>query len=367
MELKTLYKRNVNGSINKWTIFVDDEGYWTEFGQMGGAIVQSDKIIVEAKNIGKKNETTIEEQAIKEATAIWKKKKKSENFVEDIEMVDEKLFEPPMLAKEYDGVYDDSIKYCQPKLDGIRCNMSFDGEQVIAISRKNNPFYTVDHIKQSIHDVLVENPSVHVDGELYIHELNDDFNKIVSLVKKEHLEEKDIEEVKRYVRYNIYDMWDDNDPNMIFSERLSKINALFEGLSYVDIVETRFVENAQQIEDCFDCFVGNGYEGAILRKDDKYEHKRSKNLLKYKKFNEDEFKILDICEGRIGGFAEYAWVELPNGLECKATLSYSVEECTEILQNKEKYIGGLATVKYFGYTKDGKLRFPVFKAFRNYE
>ena len=43
------------------------------------------------------------------------------------------------------------------------------------------------------------------------------------------------------------------------------------------------------------------------------------------------------------------------------------EECKEMLENKDKYIGKLASVKYFGYTNDGKLRFPIFKSVRNYE
>ena len=44
-------------------------------GQIDGIIQKSDKIFVESKNVGKKNETSIQEQAIKEATSIWKKKK----------------------------------------------------------------------------------------------------------------------------------------------------------------------------------------------------------------------------------------------------------------------------------------------------
>ena len=64
--LTTLYKRNVNGSINQWSVLYDENGYWTEFGQVGGVITKSDKIIVKPKNIGKKNETNIQEQALKE-------------------------------------------------------------------------------------------------------------------------------------------------------------------------------------------------------------------------------------------------------------------------------------------------------------
>ena len=263
MQLEPLYKRNVNGSINQWIIFIEDNLYWTEFGLIDGKRTQSELVSVEGKNIGKKNETTPSEQAYKEALSIWKKKIKSENFVTSVDDIDKKLFEPPMLAKEYDGVYDKTICYCQPKLDGIRCNMFLEDGEVKAISRKNNPFYTVKHIQNSLKEILQSNPTIHLDGELYNHLLHDDFNKVVSLVKKEKLDNEDYEEVEKYVRYNIYDMWDEKNPNMTFSERNSLINKLFVDVPYVDIVSTYNVNNQADIEDCFNMFVGNGYEGAI--------------------------------------------------------------------------------------------------------
>ena len=201
---------------------------------------------------------------------MYKKKIKSENFVVNIDEIDVLSFQPPMLAKEFDGMYTNDIICCQPKLDGIRCNIYVEKNEVKAISRKNNPFYTVEHIKSALKDILLEYPTIHFDGELYNHDLHDDFNKVVSLVKKE-------------------------------------------------------------------------------------------------KLNEEEFEILDICEGKIKGYAEYAWIKLPNDLTCKATFSYTDEECENILKEKNNLIGKWATVKFFGYTKDGKLRFPVLKCIRNYE
>ena len=170
MEFKKLFKRNVNGSIIQWEIFVDGNTYWTRYGQVNGKIIESEKVIVSGKNKGKKNETTPEEQAIKEANSILAKKIKSENFVDSIFNVDVKTFNPPMLAQVYSGVYSNDLKFCQPKLDGIRCNINFNGE-VIALSRKNNYFNTVGHIKESLNEVLSRYPSFHLDGELYNHSL----------------------------------------------------------------------------------------------------------------------------------------------------------------------------------------------------
>lgn len=360
----TLYKRNVNGSINIWSIIIEDDGYYTEYGQLNGKLVTSDKVFVEAKNIGKKNETTIQQQAINEAESILYTKINSENFKENILDIDKIYFNPPMLAKEYKS-YNKDIKYVQPKLDGIRCNVFYDNE-IKAISRKNKTFYSVDHIKESLREVLISNPFIHIDGELYNHSLHDDFNKIVSLVKKEKVKDEDKENIVKYIRYNIYDIWDDSNPDLTFSQRYNLIQHLFSGLEYIDIVETYEINEESDIEKYWALFTDNGYEGAILRLDKPYEHKRSKNLLKYKKFNEDEFRIIDICEGKIKGYAEYAIVDLGN-TTCKATLSMTDKECKNILLSKDMYIGQLATVKYFGYTNDNKLRFPILKSIRNYE
>ena len=273
-----------------------------------------------------------------------------------------------MLAQKYEGYYTNDIKFIQPKLDGIRCNMHYENNNVIALSRKNNPFYTVEHIKESILDVLKEHPSLHLDGELYNHLLHDDFNKVVSLVKKEKLKPTDIEEVTKYVRYNIYDLWDENRPNLTFAERYELAFTLFRKCDFIDMVRTEYVNSNEDIEKYFQEFLQNGYEGAILRKNTPYEHKRSKNLLKYKEFMDEEFIVLDIYEGKSkNGVAEYAWIKLNDDNACKATLAFTDEECAEIFKNKEKYIGKQATVTFFGYTSDNKLRFPVLKSFRDYE
>ena len=140
-----------------------------------------------------------------------------------------------------------------------------------------------------------------------------------------------------------------------------------ETIEFVDVVETYEINNGDDVKRYFIDFISSGYEGAILRKDSIYEHKRSKNLLKYKEFMEEEFEIIDICDGKTNGIAEYAWIRLGDGKNCKSTLAFSDKECAEMLLNKEKYIGKFASVRFFGYTNDGMLRFPVLKSIRDYE
>lgn len=367
MELPILYKLNVNNKINIWKIIIENNYYYTEFGQIDGTIQQSDKVICHGKNMGKKNETTDEGQALLEAKSIWQRKIEMENFVTDIDKVNEILFNPPMLARVYDKKYTEDMKFIQPKLDGIRCNISIKNGEVQSLSRRNKPFFTTKHIENELVEFFKEYPYVHLDGELYNHELHDDFNKIVSLVKKQKINDKDREEIKSTVKYYVYDLWADDNPNMTFEERNSIVRNCLNCYKHIVVVPTFEIHNSEETDNYFRKFVSDGYEGAIIRLDKPYEHKRSGNLLKYKEFQDDEFEIVNVNIGKTNIMAESFTIRLKNGNLCEATLAFPDEKCKEIWKNREKYIGKLATVRYFGITNDGMLRFPVTKAINRFE
>jgi hypothetical protein len=119
MTLPTLYSRTSTGAIQNWTIEIQDDAYCTHFGQVDGKQQTTAHTICRPKNEGKANATTGAEQALKEAKALWKKKKDSGCF-EDINDIDKMTFTEPMLAKKYED-YADEIEfpvYSQPKLDG---------------------------------------------------------------------------------------------------------------------------------------------------------------------------------------------------------------------------------------------------------
>ena len=41
MEFPTLYKQTATGAINRWTILVESNYYWTEFGKVDGVLQSS--------------------------------------------------------------------------------------------------------------------------------------------------------------------------------------------------------------------------------------------------------------------------------------------------------------------------------------
>ena len=68
----------------------------------------------------------------------------------------------------------------QPKLDGIRMVVNTRG----LYSRSNKEIVAVPHIAEALADFIKDHPTITLDGELYNHELKDNFQKITSLVRK---------------------------------------------------------------------------------------------------------------------------------------------------------------------------------------
>ena len=100
-----------------------------------------------------------------------------------------------MLAHPYGKKEFDENSFIQPKLDGVRCYITKDG----AFSRNYKEFKTVDHIKNAFKPLFKKLPNLVVDGELYNHQFKDNFNKIISLVRKQKPEPNDIDEATRYI------------------------------------------------------------------------------------------------------------------------------------------------------------------------
>jgi ATP-dependent DNA ligase len=199
------------------------------------------------------------------------------------------------------------------------------------------------------------------DGELYADKFANDFNKIVSLVKKTKPTADDLKESKELIEYHIYDL-PSSDKNFI--QRAYDLAILFETCSelhpHCRIVETYKVPSEDVVTELYEKYVEEGYEGQMLRLDGKYENKRSKNLLKHKSFVDEEYTILDICEGEGNrtGTAGYMVFQTAEGKPFKSNVKGTWDETAEMLKSKKQLIGKQATIKYFNLTPDGIPRFP---------
>ena len=353
MKLNTLYKRAVNGKINEWTVEVENNCFRTISGYNDGVKTTSEWTCCAGKNIGKKNETTPEQQALAEAQAMWTKKLELGSY-ESIDDIDTPKFFNPMLAHKFED-HKNKITYpvfSQPKLDGIRCIVRADGMW----SRNGKKIVSAPHIYEAMKPLFEANPDLIFDGELYADKFANDFNAICSLVKKTKPTSADLEKSKESIQYHIYDL-----PSCsgTFTQRNKALIDIGVPKGCV-IVTTDKVNNENELLRCYGAYVNWGYEGQMIRLDKEYESKRSKSLLKHKSFVDEEYTILDVVEGEgnktgmVGSFV----FESKTGHIFNSSPKYSWDECKELWKQRQELIGKSATVKYFNLTPDGVPRFP---------
>ena len=359
MKLETIYKKTKTGATQEWTIEVVGNKYRTHSGQVGGQITTNEWTIVYGKNEGRANATTDSEQCMKEAVAKRTKKLES-GYFENIKHINKTQYFEPMLASKWEDSKD-KISYpifSQPKLDGIRCIVTKDG----MFSRNGKPIISAPHIIESLSEVFKVYPNLILDGELYADKFANDFNKIVSLVKKTKPTDADLKESKKNIQYWIYDI-----PNneKVFGDRCEILHDLFNYnfdvmTKHCVEVETEICNDEDEVMGLYETYGDNGFEGQMLRLNGKYENKRSKNLMKHKSFVDEEYTIIDICEGEGNrtGTAGYMVFETIDGKPFKSNVKGTWDETAEMLKNRKKLIGKQATIKYFNLTPDGIPRFP---------
>ena len=261
--------------------------------------------------------------------------------------------------------YDNKISM-QPKLDGVRCVIQYDNSQVKAYSRTGKEWKNIDHILFNLKPWFTLNPNVILDGELYNHDLKNDFEKIISLVRKQKPDDIDMLESADMVQFHCYDIIDET---KTFEERNAFIIQAVPRNHCIKHVKTQAVATESLAKVVHQQNLDNGYEGSILRTNDTYACKRSHNLRKFKDFHDDEAMILDWVEGKgkrkgtIGKFMAQDSAGNIFGMPVMDKFQYLQDNFEEM----KTWVGKLATFTYFERTKANSYRHPLFKCIRNYE
>jgi len=285
----------------------------------------------------------------------------------------------PMLAHKVGGFeritdedWDNGL-YAQPKLDGVRCliqaDRTYTGNNVVAYSRTGKEWKNIDHILEELYPFFMEHPNVILDGELYNHDLKNDFEKIISLVRKTKPTDEDRYEASQKVQFHCYDTIMEH---MDFQGRNEFIKEnIGDNFPSVRTVTTIKVFDTETVEVCHKDFLCAEFEGSILRQNKPYECKRSWTLMKVKDFSDAEAVIVGYEEGkgkREGTLGKFVMQdEDGNQFGCPPGKGYTYADMTIMLNNIHNYMGQTATFTYFQRTKTGSYRHPLFKAIRNYE
>tara|TARA_R110000751_G_scaffold90967_1_gene178374 strand:- start:2864 stop:3916 length:1053 start_codon:yes stop_codon:yes gene_type:complete len=257
-------------------------------------------------------------------------------------------FYRPMLAKRFDQVRNinwDNI-WCQDKYDGHRClvRMTYDGP--VAYSRQGKPITSINHIISKIMMPV----GTTLDGELYLHGAS--LQKISSLVKRLQPETVNLE-------YVVYDLVSDEP----YHDRYNIIKNINLG-SGARLAPTDKGLRQEDVPSMLDTAIFSGYEGLILRdKDSKYEvGHRSKGLIKVKKFQDDEFLVVDVIPSSDGWGILLCTIK--SGGKFRVSAPGTMENKMSIIRNKDQYIGKQVTIQYANLTPDGIPFHPVALRFR---
>ena len=280
----------------------------------------------------------------------------------------------PMLAQKFNSsrmCFETQEVYIQPKLDGIRCIFTKDG----AYSRANNQFMNLEHLELKLKMFFKNNPDAILDGELYNHKLKNDFEKIVSLVRKQKPTQKDRVEAQTMTQYHIYDLIPAKPSmNKVYKERYKILTKEFKKKKYdrmIELVKTYTIADYDEAVTYQKSFLKQGYEGAILRKNGLYKQKRAWELQKMKDFHDTEATIIgyEVGKGKRKGTLGKFLMQDDEGVEfgCPPGKGYTYKDMKNMLDNIDDYIGQRATFTYFQRTKAGSYRHPLFKGLRNYE
>lgn len=412
-----LYKRDKKGKLMEWSIerYSDNQpdiwnanftGYITKSGYVDGKITTSAPTFVTAKNIGKSNETSIIEQIDSEMDSKIQYQL-DHGYSRDIPG-EERRFDVSLADKYTDRQEKGKLDFpyiTENKLDGLRCAIRCVDGEIKMFSRNHKEFVSCPHIKQNefIQFFFAVYPDGILDGELYNHELKNDFNKIVSLVKKSKPSEKDLEESARLVQYHCFDSYYPSEPLLEYRLRKRRLAHLlhqefgignnvtvenptvgaihFVGLTFAiddkglsGYLPFKWVVNEEDVEQAILKATAQGYEGIMLKKDVPYFFGRSFDMLKYKKFKDAEYRIITFEEGKgnLAGIAAAVICETEDGQTFKAGVTGTQDYARDLFTFKDLYKGKLATIKYQELTpvkngKGGVPRFGKMMSIRDYE
>jgi ATP-dependent DNA ligase len=275
----------------------------------------------------------------------------------------------PMLAYPVSAKPIDYSKptFIQPKLDGVRCTIQYDRGVVTAWSRTGKEWKNIEHIKSNVYRFFDKYPNVILDGELYNHDFKDDFEQIISMVRKTKPTPEARVKSAENVQFHCYDIIDEELP---FNQRIEFVTESLMLLgNSVETVDTVMVFNEDEAQSIHRSNLKKGYEGSIVRTNDTYQCKRSHNLRKFKDFQDAEATIVDWVEGkgkRRGTIGKFVAVD-DQGNEFGMPVMDKFEYLQNNFEEMQTWMGKRATFTYFERTKANSYRHPLFKCIRDYE
>lgn len=355
----TLYAKAKNGKITQWDVFVDGAEVIVLSGYIDGKKKETRYTAV-GKNVGRANATTPEQQAVLEAQSKWDVQVQRKQYCESVEDLDNAVEIPlPMLAHSFVDHGDKIVlpAFAQRKLDGVRS--IYHANIDMFSSRRGTEYRVPIEMYKEVYIITKELNISRLDGELYIHGmLLQHINSVVKTTTNPS---------RHLLKYVIYDIPDED---LTFSERyeiLERIRHIIKvhNLTHVEVITTEVVNTFSEIDIKLDEYIADGYEGIIIRNSaGKYMFKyRSYDLIKYKKFFDAEFNIIDVLADKMGQ-AKFL-CRTKDNVEFTVRMIGTDQSRIDQYKNADTYINKWITVKYQSLTDDGAPTFGVGICFRD--
>ena len=278
------------------------------------------------------------------------------------------------LAEKWKGKLDleNETWYYSRKLDGVRCIIRKEGTTVKAYSRSGKEFHTLQNV---LDDAAKISGDFVLDGELCLASsgTTDDFQGVMKEIrKKDHTIPNPLYYAFDYLSLEEFDS---KVSETTFGDRIKMLIVKAFGVdTTIQVLPQLEITSIEQVQDLLKEADNLGQEGIIIRKDDMYKGKRSKDILKVKSFHDAEYTVKGIESGNIRHIVNGSEVEskmLSNviiehkGNQVGVGSGFSIEERIRFQADPALIIGKVLTIQYFeeSQNKQGEysLRFPTIK------
>ncbi len=247
-------------------------------------------------------------------------------------------------AKNYDNSKHNITNwYMSEKLDGIRAY--WNGKELL--SKNGNKIYAPSSFTKDF-------PPFELDGELWTK--RDDFESIQNIVLDTNPSSK-----WEKITYNIFEVPNEKGN---FDKRLEKIKSWLDKNpnKIIKIIPQLICKNETDLNIYLKELLDKKAEGIILKNPNlEYFTGRSENILKVKKFYDDEGLVIGLNYSKNGEFKSLK-LKLNNGIIFNLGGGFS-----DIQRKEPPKIGNIVTFKYYDLTKNNKPKFASFLRIRKKE
>lgn len=258
------------------------------------------------------------------------------------------------------------------KLDGGRCVLIKDNNGKAIFKTRQGKI--IDGLVEFKEDIDKLPNGIVLDGELLAINKNNLHSKdLYSVTMKESRKKGN----KHDLQLNVFDIIPYNEfisgvSSKNAFERKEILHNLIEQNQFTNIIEVKVLykgNDINKIEELLNEITSKGGEGIMINLDSPYETKRTSNILKVKKFQEADVRVLDILEGNKSNSGKLGAIKIQFEYKdklytCECGSGFTQEERELYWQHPELLINKIVTIKYFEISQDSKtkeygLRFPI--------